>query len=361
MNVKLLDIDDELLYKKMKIKYGDFEVTTPTKAGYSGKPIGFFNEILKNYDSKKLDRCLENEIFERRANTEVERLKFKKAMNFFFMRYADKKLPTSDQMELLSDIQYVNSEIVVTPLWSEIINDQKNANPDLINVINKLNNEYIEFIKTMNNKEIIGVINSKLPRQMLEPLIENYLNNDVTSFILDNDGKGIDSNKSWIRRLLRLFKQYDLVESSFLYSINSYAGRFSKDMNETLAKDYMGHAYGVDIVGLNHKSPNLSSEQWSKFEAMGRDKPHKVFDRDSYGYLKLKESELFELTGAPETENPFEVRKNYNITQQYLEDEYVKQKLSEESTLEKYVSSKATVEDKMIKDIKKLKQAVSKD
>lgn len=354
--MNLIDFDDELLYKRTKISFKDVEFTTPTKAGYVNCPSGPINEIYKRYDLKKLDKCLDDTNNETRANGELKSQNVANKINFAFLSYSDLKTPDEKHIELMSDLQYEHSDAIITPLWTNIVSDPNITGYELLESLNDLNNKFIEISKTMNNKNIVGVIPSKLPRQLFDKYMDNYIDNDVSHFVLDLDGKFIDSNKSWTRNLLRYFNDNDLFENSFIYAINAYEGRFSKDYNETLAKDYISHGFGVDILGLKHITPKLPKEQWSKFEAMGKEKPHKLFNSDSYGYMRVKESELFEITGADSTSNAFEVRRNFNIQEQYREDVKISTILSENSTVDQYLSSKPLVDEKTMDRIKKLKK-----
>jgi len=290
ITVKIENIDDELFFKRLKLRVAGNEITTPVKTGYKlvQTPI---NEIFKKFDDQKIDKCLKDERFESIVNGDIKRDSID-GVNFFFVDYASNKIPTQKQIEFLSDIQYEHSDVVITPILSKLTREL--IEEKLLNTFMGITNKYIEIAETLNNKSIIGIVPRAMPRQFLEPIIKNYHNQGVTSFIVDSDGKSIDSNPSWIRNLIRLLKDYDVFEESFLYCINSYEGRFMKNANEILAKDFISTGFGIDILGLNHLPPRMPSEAWAKIKAMRRENTYRLFNRATYGYVKKNRSGIKE-------------------------------------------------------------------
>jgi len=93
-------------------------------------------------------------------------------------------------------------------------------------------NKSLEIAGTLNKKPIMGIIPAVMPRQFLEMIIENYINQGVNSFAIDFNGRSMDTNMSWARTLMRLMAKYDLSENSFLYAINCHEGRFIKNLTK---------------------------------------------------------------------------------------------------------------------------------
>ena len=346
---KLSSLDEELLFKSVKIQYGDKAIITPIKTGNIQNNVSEINELLRKFSLEKIDKCISDEKEERRLNTEIKR-ELTSGINFFFVDYNDDKIPKKNHIELLADIQYEHSDVSITPLWSELV--RKLNEERLLDTFLELTNLYIDIVKTMNSKTIIGVIPSRMPRQFLEPIIKNYHNKDITSFVLDLDGRSIDANTSWIRNLLRLMKDFDLVDETFVYTINSYQGRFMKNINEVIAKDFVAAGFGADILGLNHVPPRMSSEAWEKIRRERSQNTLRLFSRQSYGYRKSTESELNEIgiRGRKELTK-------FNITEQYKESRTLQKRLNEQKTVEPYFKSKSLITDNLIRKIKKLKAA----
>ena len=349
INVKIENIDDELLFKRLKLRVGGKEITTPVKTGYKlvQTPI---NEIFKKFDDQKIDKCLKDERFERAVNSDIKRDSIN-GVNFFFVDYASNKIPTQKQIEFLSDIQYEHSDVVITSILSKLTREL--TEEKLLNTFMDVTNKYIEIAETLNNKSIIGIVPRAMPRQFLEPIIKNYHNKGVTSFIVDSDGKSIDSNPSWIRNLIRLLKDYGVFDESFLYCINSYEGRFMKNANEILAKDFISTGFGIDILGINHLPPRMPSEAWAKIKAMRRENTYRLFNRATYGYVKKTEAELRSMNIRKREE-----LKRFNIIEQHKETQVLQQKLKEEDTVENYIKNKKQVTGDLIKKIKNLRKKV---
>ncbi len=350
LKVKLDNIDEELMFKRIIFKVGDKKVVTPIKVSHKQNPISHINEIYKKFDSIKLDKCANDESFERKINSELKNL-MTQGINVCLVDYADLKIPTSAQLETLSDLQYEHSDIVTTPIMSKIMRDKEiYVGEKLINTFLNVANKYIEIVETLNNKSIMGVIPSKIPRLFLEPIIKNYHNRGVNSFILDLDGRSIESNLSWIRKLMRLLKEYDLIEVSVLYTVNSNKGKFMKNATEILAKDFISAGFGADILGLNHIPLRMPSEAWIKIKMQRRENTLRLFNKRSYGYLKKTETELKQL--GLYNRNEIE---NFNISEQFKETQVLQQKLKEENTIEPYIKSKSQVKEDVIKKIKKIR------
>ena len=348
LNVKLDKIDEELMYKRTIIKTGDKEIITPVKAGFKKSPLIGINEMYKQFSLEKLDRCNNDEAYERNTNREV---KYQQSgeTNFLIVDYSDIELPRRKHIETLSDIQYENSDVVITPTCSKITREL--AEDSLLNSFKNITNEYIEIVRTMNNKTIIGVIPSRMPRQYLDNIINNYHDKDITSFVIDFDGRSIDTNPSWIRKLMKSLNNYDLIKEGFIYSLNSNEGKFLRNATEIVAKDFIATGFGIDIIGLNHIPPRLSSEAWIKIKQERRENTFRIFNRNSYGYIKKTESELQRMSIMNRDQ-----LKNYNINEQYKESKTLQEKIKENDTIESYIKSKSQMSDEVIKKIKNLRK-----
>jgi len=347
ININCDKIDEELLFKKMKITGLGDEISTPIKASFSGNPISKVNEIYKKFSLEKLKKCTEDETFERKANREIQYLKTDKA-DFVLVDYGDIELPKRKIIETLSDIQYPYSDVIITPICSKITRELKGD--DLISSFMNITNDFIEVVETMNNKTIFFFFSSRMPRQFLEPIIKNYHDKNITSYVIDFDGRSIDTNLSWSRDLLKTFKKYDLIDKSILYSINANQGKFIKNATEIVAKDFVSSAFGIDIIGLNHVPPRMPTAAWAKIKKERRPSTFRLFDRNSYGYCKKTLDDLKSL-GISKREQ----MNIYNINEQYNETITIKERLSEKNTIEPYIRTKSQITDDIIKKIKKVK------
>lgn len=348
LNVKLDKIDDELMFKRIVVKGLEREIITPIKASFFGKPISHVNEIYKKFSLEKLDKCTSDENFERKTNREIQHLKTTGA-NFFIVDYSDLEIPKRKHIEALSDVQYENTDVVITPIFSKITRELKEQK--LIDTFINLTNQYIETVEALNNRSILGLIPSRMPRQFLNRIVNNYHDKNITSFLVDFDGRSVDTNPSWIRKLMRLFKELDLIEESFLYSINANQGKFLKNATEIVAKDFISSGFGMDILGLNHIPPRMSSEAWAKIKEERRASTFRLFDRNSYGYVKKTDNDLKNLDIYNRTQ-----LNGFNINEQYKESLTLQKKLKETNTIEPYIKTKSQVNDDLINKIKRLRK-----
>ncbi len=352
ITVKLDHFDEQLMFKRFNFKVGDKQVVTPVKVSHSLNPVSPLNEIYKKFDLTKINRCMSDEKFERTVNADVKK-DMTQGVNICLVEYTSGEIPNNKQIEALSDIQYEHSDIVTTPILSKITRDL--TEDKLLTSFNTITNRYIEIVETLNHKDIVGVIPSRMPRQFLEPIIKNYKAKNVTSFIIDFDGRSVDTNASWIRNLLRILKENDLLEGSFLYSANANEGKFMKNTNEILAKDFISTGFGMDILGLNHIPPRMNSEAWAKIKQQRIENTFRLFNRNSYGYVKKTESEL-KRSGIQDRN----ALKNFNITEQVKESKVLQEKINQEHTIEPYLKTKSQVDEDVIKKIKKIRKDVFK-
>jgi len=353
LKVKVKNIDEEIMVKNLDLKMGSNTITsTPIKAGnYALNPASPINEMYMELKRDKLDKCLKDESEERALNNRAKK-QLSNHVNFLFVNYTDEKIPESSHMEMLSDLQYSFSDVVITPMFSKLIS--KLDEDKLLNTFIKLTNEYIQIIEKLNHKSIIGLIPAKIPRQFLGSIVENYYNQDITSFVIDFGGKSADANYTWMRGLFRLLNQYDLIEESFIYSINANEGKFTKNANEIPAKDFISVGFGMDILGLNHVRPNMPSETWKKIKKDRKENTYRLFNKQTYGYVKKKESDL-KLIGINSRND---LKKN-NIIQQYDETLHLQRILNEDNTLKMHIERKSQINDKMLNNMVKLKKEIN--
>jgi len=206
-------------------------------------------------------------------------------------------------------------------------------------------NKSLEIAGTLNKKPIMGIIPAVMPRQFLEMIIENYINQGVNSFAIDFNGRSMDTNMSWARTLMRLMAKYDLSENSFLYAINCHEGRFIKKSDKILAKDFISIGCGIDVLGLNHTPPRMSSQEWLNLKNKRKDSLYRIFDRKDYAYIKTSESEL---RGTISGDIRDEIKRQ-NMKSQYEESTLLQQKIEETKTIEPYLETKDSVTPELIK------------
>ncbi|MDO9538085.1 MAG: hypothetical protein Q7J68_07185 [Thermoplasmata archaeon] len=348
LKVKTEKIDDELLIKRMNMSIGDNSIITPFKSTDISIKDSSVNEIYKEISSTLLDSMLSDETQERRINSDIQRKKGKN-VNLFIVNYTDLQSPNDKQMETLSDMQYSHSDVVITPSWSKICRDLT-GDALLENYIQATNN-FIKVVETLNNKSIVGLISSKLPRQYLEKIIDNYHKQDITSFVIDFDGRSIATNPTWIRSMMRTLSSLNLIEESFIYSINANEGKFMKIADRILAKDFINLGFGIDGLGLNHIGPRISTEIWNQIKAARQENTLRIFDREDYAYTKVPEQEIISQWNVPSNQVRNTV-KTYNMKEQKDEALQIQQIMKSNDTVESYLQTKSQIDEDTFKKIK---------
>jgi len=352
LNVRLEDIDDELMFKRVHIRYGDKNFTTPVKASFKNARRTGINEIYRSFTLETLDKCIKDESFERTKNQKLNSDRTPD-INIVVSDYASLEDIDDRHLEALSDMQYSYSDLIVTPTWSKLLKKPKEVDEEVVDRFLNFTNRFIDNIETLNNKSILGLIPSKIPRIYLDRIISNYYCRGITSFAIDFDGRSVASNKSWLRKFYKTISgpDYNLLEQSFVYSLNSNEGKFVKRATEIIAADFIGTGFGVDVIGsMNHINPRFRPIPKTGMQIAPPENSLRLFNKESYGYLRKTLTELSESGINNRTE-----LKVQNIQEQYSEMLNIQSMLSEENTIVPYMSTKPLLGE-TIDDIKKLRQ-----
>ncbi len=353
VDIRTRETDDELPFRSLALSFGSTSITTPVKACDRSIPVSQVNEIHRDFKVEQLDRVLSDEGYERRTNSEIRR-KMGEGLNLFLVDISDTVDPGVERLEALSDIQYENSDVVVTPLWSSL--PKQLTGQALLDRHLELTDAYLDIVETLNNKTIVGSISSRIPRQLLARIIDRYHERGVTAYLIDFDGRSVMTNPSWIRSLVRLIAEIGTMDETFLYSVNAGEGKFLKNADRVLARDFMGTGFGLDILGLNHIRPRLSSEQWKKIKKARSKNLLRLFDRSDYSYYRLTEPELMEMWRVPAAKL-YARRKAHNIQEQLDETIELHGRLREEASLETYLQTKDQIDEGLLKKMRSLKRA----
>lgn len=314
------------------------------------------NEIFKKFTlngtqrTNNLNNILTSDKYESSINRTIKS-SIQSNTNIFFVDYADSLMPEQSHIEALSDLQYSYSDIVVTPLCSKIVKDENGAK-SLDNFLT-ITNHFLDVVETLNHKSIMGVIPLKIPRLNIEDVLKNYSDRDITSFVIDFDGKSVTSTGSKIRMLMRLMKEYGILDESFLYGINSNEGKFAKDATEVQANDFIASGFGIDIVGMNHVPPNMPSHMWKELEK--KEPTFRLFNKDTYGYHKISEQDAIQLGLSNR-----KMVNNFNNTEKHTESKEIQSQLIKNSSVEGYITTKSQINEKIIRDIKGIRKIVYK-
>ncbi|QLH74973.1 MAG: hypothetical protein HPY73_05660 [Methanomassiliicoccales archaeon] len=355
VTAKVKKLDENLAYRSTHIRVGSEKtIISPICATTKGVPASEVTEIYRNYTKDGLTRAVNNFDEEKRLNSE---LKSKKTdnLNICFVDYNDSAELEKEEFELLMDLQYQNSDIAMTPIWSGLIKTKQESDA-LLETVLAWNKKAIEIIETLNNKSIMGTLSMGMPRTMIGDVINSYVDQGVTLFAIDARNKFVDGHDTWMRDVVRKIKDYKMFDETCLYMVNPRAGNFSHNAEIVLARDFLSSGYGFDILGGGH-IPN-------KGIGLAKNKMKEPFcrrfDEKTYGYIKVPEKEAAESLKVSPSQVKDEMKK-YNMTRQADEAFKIAEMLLNESTLESYLKTKDMVKGKHLEHMKKYKKELFED
>ncbi|MFA5311958.1 MAG: hypothetical protein WC375_01410 [Methanomassiliicoccales archaeon] len=357
VTAKVRKIDEELAYRSTYIRVGsDKTILAPLYASTKNVPASDVTEIYRNYTKDGLAKAAGEFNEEGRLNSE---LKAKKTddLNVCFVDYNDSSELSKDEFRLLMDLQYQNSDIAMTPIWSGLIKIKQKEN--LLDSVLEWNKRAIEIIETLNNKSVMGTLSMGMPRTMIGDVLKSYIDQGVTLFAIDARNRFVDSHDTWMREVIRNIKDYKMLDETFLYVVNPRAENFSHNAEIVLARDFLNAGYGFDVIGGGH-IPNPGAALAKKKIASAGEPFCRKFDEGSYGYIKMPESEAVKALQVPQYKVRDEM-KNYNLVRQADETSKLAQMLIKERTIEPYLRTKDMVKTINIDGLKKYRKDVFED
>jgi hypothetical protein len=328
-HVNVNQTDEHLILRILEIKFPRTTIKTPLKAVNKSIQVGGVNEIFHTITQEQIKSINIDSNEEQKFNKNVLREKTGGMVNLFFLSYQGEVIPEENEMCVMADLQYVHSDMAIIPLCPKLLRNYQ-GEPLKKSFLDYIQN-YFKILETLNDKTIGGLIPIRMPRQFIPPLIEFYHSNDITSFVIDSDGTSIYSNLSWLKSLQRNLFDLGILEDGFLYNINSGEGKFMKNADVILARDFITLPFGIDILGSNHKPPPLGAEGWNKIKA-SRYKGPRVFDPLTYGYVRIPDPNVKRADV-----------KTANISRQYGESVKIQKVINEENTAAKYIYKKQQV------------------
>jgi hypothetical protein len=141
VNLRVNNVDEDLLMRVMEIRFADKSITTPIKSLNKTVPVAGFNEIFHRIGLEKISLISSDASAEMKFNKDARRERKDDTINLFFLSYKGDKVPGKNAMSTLADLQYVNSDLAIMPLCPEIV--KSNEGEDLINKFTFYINEYL--------------------------------------------------------------------------------------------------------------------------------------------------------------------------------------------------------------------------
>lgn len=371
--------DDDTLYVTKELRINGKNLTTPIKSlGLSSKLV--LNDKIKGinefYKKFSLDENLKKNSIYRvlgspeklsdlnyKFNSLVRKTDTNREINLCFIEYDDANYPEKKPLEFILDTAYEYSDITPLPIISNIA--QRIDSEEKFAKYMKFLKESLEIIETLNHKPIMGIVP---PVQFyIKDIVEFYAKKGIDAFVFDFDGKTPLSMPQVIRSFMRSLKENELLENSFIHSININQGRFNKEANVVGAKDILSFGLGFDSMGERHKPLKGPKEFFEKLKNR-KDNRLRLFNKKDYGYYRLGVSEIDEIypidsiikreSFGSENSDLRSLQKNFNLEQTGLEAIRLREIISNQESKE-YLSHKTQVKKEDFKKIIKMKKEVS--
>ena len=378
--------DEELQYRSQTVKANNKEITTPIKAidtakldptisiskkveGIVETYFGLTNEKIINHLQGK-ERSLDYALNSVEKRIEGKNLPIK----LCFFEYKEEGLPDTKEINFMVDQAYVHSDITPIPMLQNFV--EKVSNVSIVKkkkkffpnekkfekFVSYLENA-VETIEQRNNKPIMGYL-PDYPYGFPE-LIEFYVKKGINTFYYDAHGSSPITVKGTLRTLLRELSAQEILEKSFIHMINPNYGRSAKDSSYIPAKDILGYGVGIDSLGEKHIPLKINKEIAADMKK-NPDNRARLFDKNSYGYLKTSDSNLIEKVYPNDsgidienfktgTKPPVKIQNSFNMEQLALESSKLKNKITKDQKILTYIESKKNVKEEDLKILKKFK------
>ncbi len=297
----LSDDNGKSLFRAQRIRLGGKQAVTPSRALEPARlnnsaPIaldGFsFAEVYRELDRAQIEACQRDSSALDAFSAKV-RSAFARAPSSAFRLCLAKYVPDSrmawpDQAatDLLCDVVHTYSDIVPLPSI-----DRRLELSDYDKLENFVRSCY-RSIERLNNKPVMAYLPT-LPREAYPKLLRFYLREGIRSFYFDFEGRMPDHLK--LRPVLTALSEARLLDDSLIYGLNARPGRFLRNANVILSRDFIAHGYGVDVLGGRHVRPPFfppppergkQSRLESAIEA-GASNKRRLFLKADYGYHRI--------------------------------------------------------------------------
>lgn len=312
-------IDDDLFIRSEKLKINNKIIRTPIKSitmnhlrrDIEVSPtISGVNEIFKTIKYQDIKKYFSGEKDEKNIYKDIKthmNKTQKDNINLCFVQLTSEKLPEGKEIDFLTNISYINSDITPLPLVHGLFKEGKDANQLADKFFGFMDNS-IESINRLNNKPILGIIPSSMPSIFIGDLIEFYHERNITSFAFDFQGKIYSNFEQHIREIMSKILNLDISNESFLYACNTSRGKVTKGTNITKANDVLVYNYGFDIMGDSHVRRALPPSVVKGLKKRsGSEQIIRLFNSEDYGHYKYNNKDLAKnMYPSSETKIPFD-------------------------------------------------------
>ena len=295
------EIDENLFIRSEKLKINNKTLKTPLKAVNmpslrNDVPLNSIvkgvNEIFKTFKYRDIKSYCSGEKDEtniyKSITTPLNKTDKNTEVNVCFIQLPDPQLPKNNEIDFITNISYVYSDITPLPLVQSLFkgNDGLKDLELFMNFMQKC----IDSINRLNNKPILGVIPGTIPSPLVGYLLDFYYKNDITSFAFDFQGRIHKNYEVQIRAMITKILEFDISNESFLYSCNTQRGKVSKGSTIIKGNDIAVYNYGFDVMGDSHVKSKIHPDIAKQLnERAKNDLNIRLFNSDDYGHYKFSD------------------------------------------------------------------------
>ena len=262
-NFKLSKPDERLDARVMNIRLADKNFQTPIKT-VSNAVGNELLEVMPKFDSVSLTRSMETG---KPVNGVPVKMQNPFSSKVIIPKYMERQISDKLMCHMENNI-HPHTDIIVVPRWDAVL--KQGADGSFLDDIWYLSERYVEEVRRLNGKPLLGNIPLNRSQNAIDRLVERYVDLDVTSFVLDFEGCQALGRLHALRGVQKILSDYRCLDESILYSINMRKSHDYKDVMP--ADDFLIFMKGMDILGNYHLFG-------------GGDKTRvKVFDRDGWTY-----------------------------------------------------------------------------
>ena len=341
-----------------------------------GRKAPCINEMYAGVTKSRLSASIEegDRTLERRLDAAQRRFRDPESeIQLCFLEYKDGPLPTRGEVEFMTDVAHGHSDITPLPMLSGFADRVSNVtvadgkrrqtpSAEKLGRVARYLSDSIETIEQLNDKPIMGYVPDY--RLYFGELVELYADKGINTFYFDAHQSNPLTLKSSLRAFMRALNRRGLLESSLIHMINPGPGRTIRDGSVIPARDILGFGLGIDSLGEKHMQMRLSAKAIENMRK-NPDNRSRLFDKESYGYLKTDNKgdiEKFYPRDSSVDKNEFlsdgkpdnKVQNAFNAEQLALEGARLRDRLASSEPMLEYVSNKGNVSKV---DIKVLEQA----
>lgn len=367
------EIDEDLFIRSEKLKINNKTLRTPIKAVNMPSlrqdvPINpvvkGVNEIFKTFKYKDIAGYCSGEKDEtniyRSINTPLNKTDKNTEVNICFIQLPDSQLPQNNEIDFITNVSYVYSDITPLPLVQSLFKGDDGISD--LDVFMDFMQKCIDSINRLNNKPILGIIPGTIPSPLVGFLIDFYYKNDITSFAFDFQGRIHKNYEVQIRAMITKILELDISSESFLYSCNTQRGKVSKGSTIIKGNDIAVYNYGFDVMGDSHVKPKMHPDVAKKLnERSSNDLNIRLFNSDDYGHYKfsdldaIKEMYPYDETNIPlDSFNPNIIKQRATDSQKLFNTERIglelmkyKSMLNHNESTYKYINTKDQIKDSL--------------